>query len=70
MSECTGRLIHFREGMQNLADHWLEMLWMHTGAHSVSVLVVVRQRRYTGFCTVRVYICPPEGTELFTGLSR
>jgi len=46
------------------------MFWMHTCVRSVSVLVVVRQYKYTGFCTVRVYIRLPEGTELFTGLSR
>jgi hypothetical protein len=32
-----------------LGWHRLEMFWMHTGVRSVSVLVVVRQLRYTGF---------------------
>jgi hypothetical protein len=43
---------------------------MHTDVRSVLVLVVVRLRSYTGFCTVGVYIRLSEGTELCTGLSR
>jgi hypothetical protein len=36
---------------------------MHTGVRSVSVLVLMCERRYTGSCTVRVNIRVPEGTD-------
>jgi hypothetical protein len=36
---------------------------MHTGVRSVSVLVLMCQHRYAGFCTVRVYIRVLDGTD-------